>query len=250
MNDELTRRHAMWIARSMARTDGSPLTANDIMALEERCTPRRVEAGTVLVAAGRQPEEVYIVREGVVHLTVRNPAVGRQTIGLVQAGEVVGDLPLFLGQPATYDAIADGDVTVLAITRDGVRELMSSSPSLALRWTTSVAQRADATMRRLVTLLTKDLQAQIATLLLDNRSLEDDTWIVRMPHQTIAHLLGARRQSVSRVLGQMRRQGLVRSRYGAVELVDLDGIGALAGVTTDVDGTDGDGEPESLKVSA
>ena len=93
-----------------------------------------------------------------------------------------------------------------------------------------MSKRHDEIQRRLVTLLTKDLSAQIATLLMDHRVEEDGAWMVKMPHQTIAHLLGARRQSVSRVLGQMRRAGLVRSRYGAVEILDLGGVADAAGM--------------------
>ena len=87
----------------------------------------------------------------------------------------------------------------------------------------------------MVTLLTKDLSSQVATLLIDHRRDEGGAWMVRMPHQTIADLLGARRQSVSRVLGQMRRDGLVRSRYGAVELLDVDGVAELAGRSVEED---------------
>lgn len=234
VNDELTRRHAMWIARAMARTDGSPLTANDILALEEACRPRRIEAGRILMAAGDDAGQVHIVRDGLIHLAVRNPTIGRQTIGLVEPGDIVGDIPHFLDQPVPFDAIADVDSTVLTLTREDLHTLLTNSPSLAIRWITSIAKRVDRTEQRLVTLLTKDLSQQIATLLLDHRGLEDGVWVVRMPHQTIAHLLGARRQSVSRVLGQMRRDGLVRSRYGAVELLDVDGIAEIAGI----DGTD------------
>ncbi len=228
--EELTRRHAMWIARAMARTDGSPLTANDIVALEEACVPRRVEAGEVLIASGDVVDEVHIVRDGAVHLTVRNPTLGRQTIGLVEPGGVIGDVAVFLGHTMPFDAIADSDTTVLTITRERLLQLLAGSPSLSLRWITSVSKRHDEIQRRLVTLLTKDLSAQIATLLMDHRVEEDGAWMVKMPHQTIAHLLGARRQSVSRVLGQMRRAGLVRSRYGAVEILDLNGVAEAAGL--------------------
>jgi CRP-like cAMP-binding protein len=227
--DDLSRRHAMWIARAMARTDLSPLTANDIMALEECSEPRRVEAGTMLVSAGQEVTHIHIVREGRVHLAIRNPTVGRQTIGIVGPGGVVADVPLLTQQAMPFDAFADVDSTVLTIARDRLLVMLSESPSLSLRWTTSVAQRLEETQRRLVTLLTKDLASQIATVLMDHRVRHDDAWTVQMPHQTIAHLLGARRQSVSRVLGQMRREGLVRSRYGSVEILDLAGVAALAG---------------------
>lgn len=219
----------MWFARAMARTDLSPLTASDIVALEDASAPRRIDAGTMLVSAGATVTHVHIVREGRVHLAIRNPTLGRQTIGIVGPGGVVADIPLLTQQEMPFDAFADIDSTVLSIERDRLLTMLGESPSLSLRWTTSVAQRLEETQRRLVTLLTKDLASQIATVLVDHRTRDQGTWMVQMPHQTIAHLLGARRQSVSRVLGQMRRDGLVRSRYGSVEILDLDGIAALSG---------------------
>jgi CRP-like cAMP-binding protein len=232
--EDFSRRHAMWIARSMARTDVSPLTGADIVALEGACTPHRVDASTVLMTAGAPVTHVHVVREGRLHLAIRNPAIGRQAIGLVGAGDVVGDIPVLTQQPMAFDVYADVDSTLLSIERDRFLRILAESPSLGIRWATSIAMRQEATQRRLVTLLTKDLASQIATVLLDHRVRDDGSWLVPMPHQTIAHLLGARRQSVSRVLGHMRRDGLVRSRYGSVEILDLPGIAALAGADPDV----------------
>lgn len=225
----------MWIAKAMARTDLSPLTGPDIMALEAACTPRRVPAGTVLFAASTAPAAVHIVREGRVHLAMRNPTIGRQTIGIIEPGGVIGDIALLTQEEMAFDAYADLDSTLLSLERDQFLKLLSDSPSLGVRWATSLAQRLAQSQSRLVTLLTKDLAAQIATVLIEHRVRLDGLWVVQMPHQTIAHLLGARRQSVSRVLGQLRRDGLVRSRYGSVEILDLPGVAALAGRDADGD---------------
>lgn len=231
--EDFSRRHAMWIARSMARTDLSPLTGGDIISLENSCTPHRVDAGTVLYNVGAPVAQVHIVREGRVHLAIRNPTLGRQTVGIVGPGGVIGDIPVLTQQEMGFDAYADVDSTILSIDRERFLSMLSESPSLGVRWATSIAMRTAETQRRLVTLLTKDLAAQIATILLDHRVRENGVWMVQMPHQTIAHLLGARRQSVSRVLGHMRRDGLVRSRYGSVEILDLAGIAELAGEETE-----------------
>jgi CRP-like cAMP-binding protein len=233
--DDFGRRHAMWIARSMARTDLSPLTGADVVSLERHCTARRVDAGTVLHTAGAPATQVHIVREGRVHVAIRNPSIGRQTIAIVGPGGVVGDLAVLTQQPMEFDVYADVDSTVLTIEQDRFLAMLGESPSLGVRWTTSVAMRLQEAQRRLVTLLTKDLAAQIATVLLDHRVREDGAWMVQMPHQTIAHLLGARRQSVSRVLGHLRREGIVRSRYGSVEILDLARVAAIAGAERDVD---------------
>ena len=236
--EDLTRRHAMWVARSVSRTDRSPLTGNDIMLLEEACTARRVPAGTVIEQAGSVDNDVHIVREGRLHLVIKNPGLGRQTTGIVSPGEIVGDVPIFADEPLEADVVADVDSLVLTIRRDGFLRLLATSSSLAIRWMTSLAQRLSSSSQRIESLLTQDLASQIATILLDHRVAEDGVWLVPMPHQTIANLLGARRQSVSRVLGQMRRDGLVRSRYGSVEIVDLHGIATLAGRDTGLDEDD------------
>lgn len=231
--DDVSRTHAVWIAHAMARTDLSPLTAADVLALERASEVRRLQAGTVLVMAGAPITDVHVLREGRIHLAVRNRALGRQTVGIVSPGGVVGDIPVLTQQAMPFDAVAAIGSTVLSIARERLVEMLADSPSLSLRWTTSIAQRLAETQRRLVTLLTKDLASQIATVLVDHRVEDDGVWMVPMPHQTIGHLLGARRQSVSRVMGQLRRDGLVRSRYGAVEILDLERIAALAGDAPD-----------------
>ncbi|MEE8602771.1 Crp/Fnr family transcriptional regulator [Euzebya tangerina] len=230
--DDLSRRHAMWIAKNVARTDQSPLTASDIMALEATFEPRRVEAGTVLASTGSEADAVHIVRDGRVHLAIRAAGTGRQTIGIVGPGCVVGDVPILTQELTSSDAYADVDTTLLTADRTDFVNMLRESPTLSIRWATSMAQRIERQQARTVTLLTKDLAAQIATILWEFRKEEEGVWRVRMPHQTIAHLLGARRQSVSRVLGQLRREGLVQSRYGSVELTDLQGIASLAGMKT------------------
>lgn len=52
---------------------------------------------------------------------------------------------------------------------------------------------------------------------------------VRLSHLTMAHLLGARRQSVTRVLGELRRLGLVSTRYGVTVLEDEKGLRLIMG---------------------
>jgi CRP-like cAMP-binding protein len=56
--------------------------------------------------------------------------------------------------------------------------------------------------------------------------------VVTSSRTTIAYLLGARRQSVTRVLGELKRRGLVSSGYGRTVIHDsaLDVVVHRAGV--------------------
>lgn len=232
--DEAQRRHALWIARAMSRTDLTPLRPEDIARLGVACEVSTVAAGTVLLNAGQEIADVYVVREGRVRLAARRPLSGRQTVGMVEAGGVVGDIPVLCGQPMPFDAVADVTSTVVRVDQAGLLAELTRSPALSLRWLRSIAMRLEQTQHRMTTLLTKDLAGQVATVLLDQRKQgSDGAWTVQLPHQTIAHLLGVRRQSVSRVLGQLRRDELVRTSYGELELLDLEGLAVVAGEPLD-----------------
>ncbi len=95
---------------------------------------------------------------------------------------------------------------------------------------TSIARRLDDDRRRLVVVTSKLLISQVAYLLLDLAEAEvTGQRVVRLSHTTLAHRLGARRQSVTRVITQLRQRGLVTSRYGATLLVDEDGLREVMG---------------------
>lgn len=231
--DRAMRRHALWVARAMARSDLTPLTAEDVAALERLCRARTLAPGTRLIAAGADVDRVWVVRSGAVALTTRRALAGRQVVGLVREGGVVGDLPLFCEEQMPFDAHADAPTTVLELDAARLVEVLRRSPSLSMRWTTSIAQRLEQTQRRLIALLTRDLTGQVIALLLEERERDGDRSVVRLPHGTIAELLGARRQSVSRVLAALRRDGLVENGYRVTVLRNPEALAARIGESLD-----------------
>jgi CRP-like cAMP-binding protein len=216
----------------MARTDLSPLQPDDVASLEAMCRVQQVPAGTRLIAAGSEVETIYVVRSGEVELSSRRALGGRQLVALVRAGDVLADIPMFCERRMPFDARTGADSTIIELDRDELVDLLQRSPSLSLRWATSVAKRLEQTQRRMVTVLTKDLRAQVATVLLEEREPEPGgQWVVRLTHATLAELLGARRQSVSRVVAKLRKSGLVATRYRSMYLQDLDALADVAGVS-------------------
>jgi CRP-like cAMP-binding protein len=228
--DQANRRHALWIAKAMARTDLAPLREEDVEALSRISSVRRAEAGEVLLKAGEPVDRIVVVRDGEVHLAIRQRGRGRQAVQRIRSGGVVGDIPMLCELPIPFDALAGRDSTVIELPRDALVELLQRSPTLSLRWMMSLAKRFEQTQRRMVTLLTSDLDAQIASVLLDERDHDPaDGWVVRLSHSTLAGMLGARRQSVSRALARFRKAGLVSGGYRLIRLRDLGELAVVAG---------------------
>lgn len=72
---------------------------------------------------------------------------------------------MLLGNPMPFDAVASRDTELVALSRRRWTELLASSPSLSMRWMTSIARRLDDDRRRLVVVTSKPLVSQVAYLL-------------------------------------------------------------------------------------
>jgi CRP-like cAMP-binding protein len=218
------------------RAPGSEaLSLADIPAVEMLARPRRVPAGMLLFATGDPVTSVVVVRTGEIKLLARAKTGRRVTVGIVRTAGVVADTAMLLGSPSPVDAVTSQPSLLLELDADGFSELLRHSPSLTLQWMASLAGRLEQDRRRIVAITTRGLAAQVAYVLLEHEELEGDRAVVRLTHEVIAHLIGARRQSVSRVIQQLRAQGLVRTGYRMVVLHDRGALARTAG--TDLTGS-------------
>jgi CRP-like cAMP-binding protein len=220
---------ASWSARAAARQDVAPFTGRDVAHIKAAAVEEYVQAGTRLLAAGETVDHVLVVGSGEVELLAHSPA-GRRVMAVVRKGGVIGDIPLFLEAPMPFDAVVSRRALVCRLDRKALLAFLSSAPSASLRWMRSIALRLDDDRRRLLAIMTSDLTGQVAFLLLEHAEPgpEGDP-VVHLSHDVIAQLLGARRQSVSRVIADLRERDLLATGYRQIVLRDPDGLQQIAG---------------------
>jgi CRP-like cAMP-binding protein len=218
-----------WISQSSAQDNLGLLRRGELAELRRFGTVRYADAGTVVAAAGAPATYVQVVADGELELMARLDS-GRATMAVVRTGGVIMDIPMLLANPMPFDAVASRDTEMVALTRQRWTQLLSGSPSLSLRWMTSIARRLDDDRRRLVVVTSKPLIGQVAYLLLDLAETDlDGQQVARLSHTTMAHLLGARRQSVTRVIGDLRERGLIETSYGSTLILDSEGLHDVMG---------------------
>ena len=218
-----------WISAASAERNLGMLRRPELEHLRRFGSMRFAKAGALVVASGTTVTEVHVVSDGELELKARLDE-GRVTMAVVRSGGVIADIPLLLGSPMPFDAVASRDTECITLTRERWTELLRSSPDLAIRWMTSIARRLDDDRRRLVVVTSKPLLAQVAYLLLDLAEQPPGGQpVVALSHTTMAHLLGARRQSITRVLGELKRRGVIDTRYGRTAVLDVDGLREVMG---------------------
>ena len=103
------------------------------------CPIRELEAGAILLAPGQTNRALYSVLEG--RLRIHLDAPDNQPIGIVDAGESVGELSVIDQKPTAAFVIADTTSRLLVIDQEIFWSLIHASHVVACNMLVSLAQR-------------------------------------------------------------------------------------------------------------
>lgn len=220
---ETPARHTAWITRCLNGGGLAPLGASDIAALAAALGEQHYPVGSNLFRMGEAPTRVHIVHNGCVGL-FRTVQGRRVVVQILEPGDIVGDVALFVRTPQPFDAWVLEDSLLLSVDSLTLYALLERRPRIARLWLVSVSQRMAGLEARLADLLAGGLEAQLASILLRRA----DQGMVHLNQAMLADLLGVSRTSVNRVLKQLESRSVIAVRYGGVEIVDPAALHAVA----------------------
>jgi CRP-like cAMP-binding protein len=181
---------------------------------------RPVDPGGAVVRQGDPSTHLFVVHDGAVRLGVLRPDGVEAVLEVLGPGGAFGfaglGLPAAgLGAVEPAEARAVAPTRVLAFAHDDLRLLVGRRPGLALRLLELSATRLAATGTALAETLLGDVRGRVVHRLArlaaaHGRPFADGVRIeLWLSQEELAKLVGATRESVNRVLGDLRRDGLV-----------------------------------------
>lgn len=102
--------------------------------------------GDILFSEGDESSDLYVLLTGSVEVTKK----GIHIASIKNSGDYFGELSSLLGIPRTATVSVVENATLLVVSSDRLRELFGKTPQLALRMTTTLAQRLAKTTIDLV----------------------------------------------------------------------------------------------------
>jgi CRP/FNR family transcriptional regulator len=201
------------------------LTPGEVEELAKVAVPRTYEAGQVVFREGDQGDTCFVVRSGAIKISREH---GGRTIALAElrVGDMFGELSMFGGEVRSATAAALEDTAAIALLAGDVRRLLAGNPEIALKMLETMANRVRATNQRLANQSFQTVAGRVAGVLMqlvDARQSEgasDSDVLVETTQADIAQLAGASRESASRFLATLERQGLVTTQRGKVIVHD------------------------------
>ena len=183
--------------------------------------------GTVLVAQDRPGDGLYIVYSGRVKVVMYG-ANGREvTLAILRPGEVFGELSMLDGAPRSATVVAMSDAQLLALPREDFMRHLERNPQTALNLLGELARRLRRADETIVGLALQDVEVRLVRTLMRLAHEEggvrsqDGLVLRRRPtQQELANMVGSSRETVSRTLAAMARQGLAFPRGRSLVLTD------------------------------
>lgn len=184
------------------------------------------------------PRHVYLLEDGLVRIFRLSPAGDELTIGYVRPGEIFGEVSVITGEARASFAQAARRSTVLEIPKAVFLAAVRSGRPL-YEVTKQIGLRLIRCQSRAEDLVFCDVRTRVARLLLrlagefGRRTNGGLAVGLRLTGQEMATLTGATRQTVSLVLRDLTRAGLIRRQNREIVIVDRPRLREVAGLPSD-----------------
>ncbi|MBL0938048.1 MAG: Crp/Fnr family transcriptional regulator [Gemmatimonadaceae bacterium] len=182
---------------------------------------QRVAKGALVVTEGDAGDALYVVRSGEVKVALPGDEGREVILGILNVGDHFGELSLIDGRPRSAHVVATQASTLIVLRRADFRRQVEQNPQVAWGLMVELSRRlrqADGTIGSLVLL---DVPGRVAKVLLDHATPGEPASLVKqLTHQTMAHMIGASRETVSRAMAEFQEKGLISVQRRVVTITD------------------------------
>ena len=203
----------------------SGIDPTELSQLTEVTREKQYPKGSIIVFADDPGDSLFVVREGRVKV-VLVAEDGREVIlGVLGVGDHFGELSLIDEQPRSAHVIAMEDSTLLVLRREDFRRRVEATPQLAWALLVELSRRLRRADGKIGGLVLLDVPGRIARLILDAAAdAGSDTIEKPLTHQTIAQMIGASRETVSRAMSDFQEAGLISVSHRRITVANREAL--------------------------
>jgi CRP/FNR family transcriptional regulator len=207
------------------------LSRRDLEELAQVAVPRTYGRGQVVFRQSDHGDTCYIVRSGSVRVTHDHTDGRTITLAELRPGDMFGELAMFDSERRSATVQALEETSALALLAGDMRRMLLSHPHIAVNMLAWLAERLRNANERIARQSFQTVASRVAGALLGQVQArredggDEDTALphnitIRATQAEIAQLAGASRESASRFLARLERDGVVTTGRGKVLVHD------------------------------
>lgn len=202
------------------------LDVAQLSALEACARMRTFPRGAAVFLPSDRAEGAFLLATGRIRISSTTPEGKMAVHGFIEPGELFGELSLIASGLREQRADAVLASTVILFSGNGLSALMEQSAQLSLQITKLIGLKLKRMERRLDGLLFRSNRDRLGLLLAElveqyGKRTDEGTLInIKLSHQDLASLIGATRESVTILLGEMQHGGILK--FGRQRIVVIE----------------------------
>ena len=170
-------------------------------------------------------EAVYLITEGRVKVSRANLEGRVRIFTILSNPEVLGEMAVISSNPRSASAYCLDQVSTLVIYREDLKAILDRHPTVLWNLTRILAKRLGDMNREVEMLSFSSTQACVAYALQGMylrggfKSGKDGLPSLEFTHQDLANRTGNSRETITRVLRDLERDGIIKTRPGLIGLL-------------------------------
>lgn len=190
--------------------------------LAELCavgSEKRFLPGDRLVSIGDVSSEVFYLTSGLVKIVVVAENGTESVFGMRTPGVFIGDLATLNNERRSADVVAVEPTTAIVVTAARFIRYLESFPAVSLALLRMQSRRLNEMTQRSM-LGSRSVKARIAQRLIELSDGGAGGGVVELTQSDLAQLIDASREWTSKALGELRREGAIRTARGKIIILD------------------------------
>jgi CRP/FNR family transcriptional regulator len=206
------------------------LSQNEMVDFSKDSIEKRFKKKEMIFLPGDQGDKVYLLKAGVVKISKYSDSGKEIILGMVNPGEIFGEMALIDKAPRDSVAEALMDSYVCIVNRDNFTRYLQHNSEMSLRLTKIFGFKFKRLRQKVEDLVFKNVYQRLATLLLhlhDTYGYDKNgkTYIyIKLTHYDIASLIGSTRETTTASLNDFKREGLIDFDGRKLIIVDKQGL--------------------------
>lgn len=193
--------------------------------------------GSILFVEGEQPRGVFIVCSGRVKLTTSSTEGKTLIVKVAEEGEILGASATILGTAHEVSAETIEPSQVNFVKGEDFLKLLNTNAEACMHTAQQLSEKYHAAQREIRTLgLAQTTSEKLARLLLDwcERGGEESPAGIRLKvlltHEEIAQMIGTTRETVTRLLGDLKRRKVIDVKGSTVLILSKEQLAEMVTV--------------------
>jgi len=191
------------------------LSDPDIESLSRLCTRRRYPKDTVVFFENEEGDFFFMIVEGRIKVTILGDDGREIILSVLGPGDFFGEMALLDNEPRSATAIAAEETELLCLHRNDLQTVLTDNKAILTSFIKVLTSRLRKANHQISTLALLDVYGRVARVIMEmakeeGRRLKDGRIAFRRAtHQEIANRIGTTRETVTRMLKEIERQGLI-----------------------------------------